>query len=122
MIRTQIVGRKLYITDALENKIMEKVYHLDETLIHNKEDSLLFVTLFIEKENHICKVRFSNSNHTIIINKESDDMYYSIGLAFESLERNIRKEKEKKIDLSRIPKDKNLESDEIEDLDEDYEV
>lgn len=49
-----------------------------------------------EKFREICEVILSGDGETIVVKEETDDIYSSIDLAYESLEKQVKKIKEKK--------------------------
>lgn len=94
-MRFIISGRGTQVTDALRNAVEEKLgklkhYFTDDTEIH--------VTLKVEKDRQKIEVTVPVKGHIIRAEQVSDDMYVSIDLVEDIIERQLRRYKKKIID------------------------
>lgn len=90
-----IAGKGTQVTDALRNAVEEKLgklkhYFTDDTEIH--------VTLKVEKDRQKIEVTVPVKGHIIRAEQVSDDMYVSIDLVEDIIERQLRRYKKKIID------------------------
>ena len=87
-----IIGRNIYITEGLKSAVQEKLgklerYFTPETEIH--------VTLSVEKDRQKIEVTIPVKGNIIRSEQVSSDMYVSIDLVEEVIERQLRKYKTK---------------------------
>ena len=90
-----ISGKNLDVTDGLKAAIEEKIgklerYFTPETEVH--------VTLSVEKERQKIEVTIPMKGNIVRAEQVSDDMYVSIDLVEEVIERQLRKYKNKLVD------------------------
>ena len=90
-----ISGKNLDVTDGLKAAIEEKIgklerYFTPETEVH--------VTLSVEKERQKIEVTIPVKGNIVRAEQVSDDMYVSIDLVEEVIERQLRKYKNKLVD------------------------
>ena len=91
-MRFTISGKNIEVTEGLKNAVMDKLgklerYFTPETEIH--------VTLSVEKERQKIEVTIPVKGNIIRSEQVSNDMYVSIDLVEEVIERQLRKYKEK---------------------------
>ena len=90
-----ISGKNLDVTDGLKAAIEEKIgklerYFTPETEVH--------VTLSVEKERQKIEITIPMKGNSVRAEQVSDDMYVSIDLVEEVIERQLRKYKNKLVD------------------------
>ena len=90
-----IVGRNLEVTSGLKEAIEEKLGKLDK---YFKPDTEVHVTLSVEKERQKIEVTIPVKGSIIRSEQVSTDMYVSIDLVEEVIERQLKKYKNKIID------------------------
>ena len=112
-----ISGKNLDVTDGLKAAIEEKIgklerYFTPETEVH--------VTLSVEKERQKIEITIPMKGNIVRAEQVSDDMYVSIDLVEEVIERQLRKYKNKLVDrqqsaasLSKAFIEEEIEDDEI---------
>jgi putative sigma-54 modulation protein len=100
----KVMGKNLEITDAIRSYITDKSDRLEKFEGPNTE---LTVVCRVEREDQIAEMQLSHNGEFIKIEEKNDDLYAAIDLAFDRLERQMRKSKEKIAD-----KRKNAEFDE----------
>lgn len=81
-------GKNLEITDALRNQTIKKVSKLDR---YFNEDVEAQVTMSVEGYRHIIEVTIPFDGIVIRAEESTDDMYASIDMVVDKLERQIRK-------------------------------
>ena len=94
-MRFIITGRNIVVTDALREAVEEKLGKLDKFFASETE---VHVTLGVQKERQKIEVTIPVKGHIIRSEQESDDMYVSIDLVEEVIERQLKKYKNKIID------------------------
>ena len=90
-----IVGRNLEVTSGLKEAIEEKLGKLDK---YFNPDTEVHVTLSVEKERQKIEVTIPVKGSIIRSEQVSTDMYVSIDLVEEVIERQLKKYKNKIID------------------------
>lgn len=90
-----ITGRNIDITESLENAIREKLGKLDRYFSPETE---VIVTLSVEKERQKIEVTIPVKGSLIRSEQVSNDMYVSIDLVEEVIERQLKRYKTKIID------------------------
>ena len=91
-MRFIITGRNIDITEGLKSAVEEKLGKLDRFFAPETEVN---VTLSVEKERQKIEVTIPVKGNIIRSEQESDDMYVSIDLVEEVIERQLRKYKNK---------------------------
>ncbi len=90
-----IVGKNIEVTDALRAAVNEKLDRLEK---YFTDDTDVHVTFNVEKERQKIEVTIPMKGHIIRAEQTSDDMYVSIDMAVEVIERQVTKHKKKLID------------------------
>jgi putative sigma-54 modulation protein len=90
-----ISGKNVEVTDALRNTINAKLGKLNR---YFTDDTNIIVTLSVEKERQKIEVTIPVKGRIIRSEQVSNDMYISIDLVEEVIERQLRKYKNKIID------------------------
>ena len=92
-MKLNIRGDKLIVTDAIKAYIEEKVSKLDKYFDNNDIEAKIVVRVANNKE--IIEVTIPTSKYTLRAEESSKDLYASIDLVVDKLERQIRKNKTK---------------------------
>lgn len=94
-MRYKITGRNIEVTEGLRTAVEEKIGKLERYFTLDAE---AIVTMSVTKERQKIEVTIPVKGHIIRAEQESDDMYVSIDLVEEIIERQIKKYKTKLID------------------------
>ena len=94
-MKITISGKNIDVTPGLRQTVNEKLGKLDR---YFTPDTQVNVTLSVEKERHKIKVTIPVKGRIIRSEQVSNDMYVSIDLVEEVIERQLRKYKNKIID------------------------
>ena len=108
-----ISGRNIDITDGLRTAVEDKLGKLER---YFTADTEIIVTLSVEKERQKIEVTIPVKGNIIRSEQVSNDMYVSIDLVEEIIERQLRKYKTKNIN-----KKQNVETFQPEFIEKDYE-
>ena len=90
-----ISGKNIEVTDGLKTAIYDKLGRLEKFFL---EDTDVQVTLSVEKERQKIEVTIPMKGHIIRAEQASDDMYVSIDLVVEVIERQVTRYKKKIVD------------------------
>lgn len=91
-MRITITGRNIEITDGLKSAVEDKLAKLEK---YFTPDTDVFVTLNVEKERQKIEVTIPVKGNIIRSEQVSNDMYVSIDLVEEVIERQLKKYKNK---------------------------
>ena len=91
-MRITITGRNLEITDGLRGAVEDKLGKLEK---YFTPDTDIYVTLSVEKERQKIEVTIPVKGNIIRSEQVSNDMYVSIDLVEEVIERQLKKYKKK---------------------------
>lgn len=94
-MRYTITGRNIEVTEGLRSAIEEKIGKLEK---YFHPDTEAIITLSVQKEKQKIEVTIPVKGHTIRAEEASTDMYVSIDLVEEIIERQIKKYRKKLID------------------------
>ena len=119
IMRITITGRNIDLTQGLKDAVEEKLSKLEK---YFKPDTDVYVTLSVEKERQKIEVTIPIKGHVIRSEQVSNDMYVSIDLVEEVIERQLRKYRtklsSKKIAATELFTPEFLEADDPEDDEE----
>ena len=87
-MRITITGRNIELTPGLKEAVEEKLSKLEK---YFKPDTDVYVTLRVEKDRQKIEVTIPTKGHTIRSEQVSNDMYVSIDLVEEAIERQLLK-------------------------------
>lgn len=87
-MRITITGRNIELTDGIKDAVEDKLSKLDK---YFTADTDVFVTLSVEKERQKIEVTIPVKGHIIRSEQVSSDMYVSIDLVEEVIERQLKK-------------------------------
>ena len=90
-----ITGRNIDVTEGLKTAVEEKIGKLER---YFTKDTEIHVTLSVEKERQKIEVTIPVKGNIIRSEQTSTDMYVSIDLVEEVIERQLRKYKNKLVD------------------------
>ena len=112
-----ISGRNIDVTEGLKSAIQEKIGKLER---YFTPDTEVHVTLSVEKERQKIEITIPMKGNIVRAEQTSDDMYVSIDLVEEIIERQLRKYKNKIVDRQQAAASlsKAFVEEEIEDDDE----
>lgn len=88
IMRITITGRNIDLTEGIKQAVEEKLSKLEK---YFKPDTDVYVTLSVEKERQKIEVTIPTKGHVIRSEQVSNDMYVSIDLVEEVIERQLRK-------------------------------
>ena len=94
-MRFTITGRNIDVTDGLRSAVEEKIGKLER---YFKPDTEVLVTLSVEKDRQKIEVTIPVKGNIIRSEQVSSDMYVSIDLVEEIIERQLKKYKTKLVD------------------------
>ncbi len=90
-----ISGKNIEVTEGLRSAVFDKLSKLEK---YFAEDADAQVTFSVEKDRQKIEVTIPMKGHIIRAEQVSDDMYVSIDLVVEVIERQVNKYKKKLID------------------------
>ncbi len=90
-----ITGRKMEVTEGLKTAVYDKLGKLEK---YFNPDTEMMVTLSVEKDRQKIEVTIPVKGNTIRAEQVSSDMYASIDLVQEVIERQLKKYKNKLVD------------------------
>ena len=88
-------GKNLEVTDSMRKAVMEKLGKLER---YFTPDTKIIVTMRVEKDRRKIEVTIPLKGNVIRSEQVSNDMYVSIDLVEEVIERQLRKYKQKLVD------------------------
>lgn len=87
-MRITITGRNIELTPGIKEAVEDKLSKLEK---YFKPDTDVYVTLSVEKDRQKIEVTIPTKGHTIRAEEVSEDMYVSIDLVEETIERQLIK-------------------------------
>ena len=94
-MRIKITGRNIELTEGLKAAVEDKLNKLEK---YFTPDTDVYVTLSVEKERQKAEVTIPAKGNYIRSEQVSNDMYVSIDLVEEIIERQLKKYKNKIVD------------------------
>lgn len=94
-MRYTIIGKNFEVTEALKTAVQDKIGKLER---YFDSDTEIHVTLAVEKDRQKIEVTIPVKGTIIRAEQESSDMYVSIDLVEEIIERQLKRYKNKLID------------------------
>lgn len=113
---TTIVGRNIKLTEPIKNLIHKRSDKLDKKYFKGNSDYRINVVLKVENNKHIADILVYKNKRVFKKTSSTEDMYKSINEAFDIVDRDIRKHREKLRD-----KKTRLRQEEPDDLDDLFE-
>jgi len=93
-MRIEIRGDKLKVTEGIKSYIEEKLGKLDQ-YFENPEERKAYVVVRVKNEEQIIEITIPTPKFTLRAETRNKDLYASIDLSIDKLERQIRKNKTK---------------------------
>ena len=118
-MRVTITGRNIELTEGLKAAVEEKLSKLDK---YFAEDTLAHVTLSVEKERQKIEVTIPVKGSIIRAEEVSSDMYASIDLVEEVIERQLKKYRHKLVGKKQSISDFSEEYVDRDDIDDEEEI
>lgn len=106
-MKVHITSRHEQLTEGLRNHIEDKIQRVERYLGKIKE---AHVVLNFESKLHICEVTLSAKSLKLSAKASSHDMYKSIDVALQRLEKQAHKHKEKRVGRHRLENHKTMAS------------
>ena len=94
----KVVGKNIEITDSIREYVEKRVERLEKFEGKNTE---ITVVCSVEREEQIIEIQINQNGEFIRIEERNDDLYASIDLAIDKAERQLRKEKEKRVEKNK---------------------
>lgn len=94
-MRYKISGRNIEVTPGLKDAVKDKIGKLER---YFNQDTEANITLSVEKDRQKIEVTIPVKGHIIRAEQESNDMYVSIDLVEEIIERQLKRYKTKLVD------------------------
>lgn len=116
-MRITITGKNIDLTDGIKNAVTERLGKLEK---YFTEDTDIYVTMGVEKERQKIEVTIPMKGNIIRTEQVSNDMYVTIDLVEEVIERQLKKYKNKLV--TQYQSGANLQKEFIEKETEDDEV
>ena len=99
-MRINITGRNIELTDGIKTAVEEKLSKLEK---YFAPDAQANVTLSVEKERQKIEVTIPMKGHVVRSEQVSNDMYVSIDLVVEVIERQLKKYRTKLVTKQQEP-------------------
>lgn len=119
---TTIVGRNLKLTKPIKDLVYKRSAKLKRKYFRDGEDCRINAILRVENNDHIADIIVYKNGKTFKKSSATDNMYKSINKAFDTIDRDIRKHKEKLRDKKIRQRQEEREEDWSELIEEDDEV
>ncbi|MBE5908699.1 MAG: ribosome-associated translation inhibitor RaiA [Lachnospiraceae bacterium] len=118
-MRINITGRNIELTDGIKTAVEEKLSKLEK---YFAPDAQANVTLSVEKERQKIEVTIPMKGHVVRSEQVSNDMYVSIDLVVEVIERQLKKYRTKLVTKQQEPGEFFTEEFANRDVDDDEEI
>ncbi len=92
MININYTGRQINITPEIRDFCEKRIKSIGKLI---KSPAEMDIVLSVEKYRHQAEINISAKGFTLNAAEETQDMISSLGAAFENIERQVKKEKEK---------------------------
>jgi len=119
---TTIVGRNLKLTKPIKDLVYKRSAKLKRKYFRDGEDYRINAILRVENNDHIADIIVYKNGKTFKKSSATDNMYKSINEAFDTIDRDIRKHKERLRDKKIRQRQEEREEDWSELIEEDDEV
>jgi len=101
-MQINITARHLQLTNAIDSYVRKKISRAGK--FYDGDDVWVHVILSVEKNRQITEVNFHVGKLTFRVKEQSPDLYASIDLSIDKLEKQLKKQKE----ISKIHRKNNL--------------
>jgi len=106
----KLVSKGMPISQAMANATEKGVEKLNNKYIQDQDDCKTVVTFKKEGNDFICEIVIHIGHSTLKASSSTEDMYKSIGKAFNVMDRELRKVKEKLIGKRQIDDNEEVET------------
>ena len=89
-MRIDIRGDKVKITEAIRQRIEEKIGKLDQYFA-NPEELKAYVVVRVKNKEQIIEITIPTKDFSLRVETSHEDLYAAIDLSIDKLERQIRK-------------------------------
>lgn len=93
----KITGKNIEVTGAMKDYIEKRLERLEKFATNNTD---INVVCSVEREEQIIEIQVSEGKDFLRVEERNEDLYASVDLALDKAERQLRKEKEKRIEKS----------------------
>lgn len=93
----KITGKNIEVTGAMKDYIEKRLERLEKFANDNTD---INVVCSVEREEQIIEIQVSSGKDFLRVEERNEDLYASVDLALDKAERQLRKEKEKRIEKS----------------------
>lgn len=93
----KITGKNIDVTEAMKDYIEKRLERLEKFEGKNTD---INVVCSVEREDQIAEIQINHDGDFLRVEERNADLYASIDLALDKAERQLRKEKEKRIEKS----------------------
>ena len=93
----KITGKNIDVTGAMKEYIEKRLERLEKFASENTEVN---VVCSVEREEQIIEIQVSTGKDFLRVEERNADLYASVDLALDKAERQLRKEKEKRVEKS----------------------
>ena len=91
----KITGKNIEVTGAMKDYIEKRLERLEKFTSENTD---INVVCSVEREDQIIEIQVSTGKDFLRVEERNADLYASVDLALDKAERQLRKEKEKRIE------------------------
>ena len=89
-MKVKVIGKNIEVTEALRNIVEKKISRLDR---YFGSDVEAHTTMSVQKNNHTIEVTIPFNGVILRAEERNEDMYISLDIVMDKLERQIRKQK-----------------------------
>ena len=94
----RITGKNIDITEAMKDYIEKRLERLEKFEGKNTEVN---VVCSVEREEQIIEIQINHEGEFLRVEEKNPDLYASVDLAIDRAERQLRKEKEKRVEKNK---------------------
>ena len=91
----KVTGKNIEVTGAMREYIEKRLERLEKFANDNTDVN---VVCSVEREKQIIEIQVSNGSDFLRVEEKNEDLYASVDLAVDRAERQLRKEKEKRVE------------------------
>lgn len=91
----KVTGKNIEVTEAIRDYIEKRLERLEKFEGKNTD---INVVCSVEREDQIIEIQISSDGEFLRVEERNEDLYASVDLAIDRAERQLRKEKEKRVE------------------------
>ncbi len=95
-MKLTVTGRHIEITEGIKDHLNQKI---EKTLPEMGDDTDIHVALAVDKHRHHVEVTLKAKHLSLNSKSETDDLYTAMDTALEKMEKQIRKDKDRRLSL-----------------------